>query len=155
MVQEEEIYFNPIDPKKVALNPGTLPYAHHAGSAIIKPLDKGKIKGNAMAAMYEQTDRQLDQIREQVDLLVKQAQQIKDRMLYSEWIYKAECGFKPLIGHIYHLYQKPNDSYFLSMVGPKDWGRSSKFEFVVTAKLLSDHTWDILEGKIEMDKINI
>jgi hypothetical protein len=47
---------NPIDRDKITETPHLLPYAHSVGSAIIKPLDKGKIKGLGMAAMYEQTD---------------------------------------------------------------------------------------------------
>ena len=50
---------NPIHPDKITETPHLLPYAHHVGSAIIKPLDKGKTKGVAMKAMYQQTEQQL------------------------------------------------------------------------------------------------
>ena len=50
---------NPIHPDKITPTPHLLPYAHHVGSAIIKPLDKGKSKGVAMKAMYQQTENQL------------------------------------------------------------------------------------------------
>jgi len=65
-----------IDPDKVAETPGLLPYAHHVGSAIIKPLDKGRAKELAMSAMYEQTGVQLNQLKKQVEMLVAQAQTI-------------------------------------------------------------------------------
>jgi hypothetical protein len=45
---EEKIFINPIDPKKVAQNPGLLPYAHNAASAVVKPIDKGRAKGIAV-----------------------------------------------------------------------------------------------------------
>ena len=35
---------NPIDKDKIADAPHLLPYAHSVGSAIIKPIDKGKVK---------------------------------------------------------------------------------------------------------------
>lgn len=54
---EADAFVNPIDPDKVAESPGLLPYAHHSGSAVIRPEDKGQIRGNAMTAMYDQTDR--------------------------------------------------------------------------------------------------
>ncbi len=44
-----------IDPDKVTDSPGLLPYAHHVGSAMIKPIDQGRTEGLAMSAMYEQT----------------------------------------------------------------------------------------------------
>lgn len=137
---------NPIDPDKVTDRPSTLPYAHHAGSALIKPIDKGKVKGRALSAMAEQTHAQMAQIKEQINLLAKQAKAIQDRVELSEQIYQAEIGFEPLIGHQYHLYLKRDGSWTLSMIGPNDWGRSFPHEaFLASARLLSDHTWDIVE----------
>ena len=136
---------NPIDPDKIAENPHLLPYAHTLGSAIIKPLDKGKIKGLAMSAMYEQTGDKLNQIKEQIELLVAQAQKIHERIDLSEKIYNAKYSFKPIIGNQYYLYLKDEDEYILSMISPEEWGKSLKYEFLAKAKLLSDHTWEIKE----------
>ena len=138
-------FINPIDKDKVAENPHLLPYAHTVGGAVIKPIDKGKVKGKAVAAMYEQTDMQLDQLRKQVELLAQQAQKIHDRVTISEKIYLADMSFEPLIGFIYHLYERSNGQNVLSMVGPKEWGSQPPFEFIATVKLLSDHTWEIQE----------
>ncbi len=139
-------FINPIDKDKIAENPHLLPYAHSVGGAVIKPIDKGRVKGLALDAMYEQTNTQLDQIREQVELLARQAQAIHNRVAISEKIYQANIGFKPLIGKNYHLYIRPNEEYVLSMVAPEEWGRSSKLEFIASVRLLSDHTWDIIDG---------
>ncbi len=140
---DQEEFINPIDKDKVAENPHLLPYAHTVGGAVIKPIDKGRVKGLAVSAMYEQTEAQLDQIREQIELLAKQAKAIKDRVKISETIYQAEIGFKPLISHTYHLYKKKDEKHVLSMIGPKEWGKNPPFEFVATVKLLSDHTWEV------------
>jgi len=144
--QEKEKFVNPIDKDKITENPGLLPYAHTVGSALVKPEDKGRIKGLAVSAMYEQTDMQMEQIREQIALLAQQAQAIQDRVNISETIYLADMGFKPLISHIYHLYTKSDNSHVLSMVGPNEWGKSCPYTFVASVKLLADHTWDILES---------
>ncbi|MEM6322020.1 MAG: DUF2452 domain-containing protein [Bacteroidota bacterium] len=145
MSKEKETFVNPIDKDKIAENPHLLPYAHTVGGAVIKPIDKGKVKGLAVGAMYEQTEMQLDQIREQINLLAEQANKIKERVEISESIYQAEISFKPLIGKTYHLYQRENGKYLVSMVAPGEWGRKSPLEFKATVKLLSDHTWDILD----------
>ena len=71
-----------------------------------KPIDKGRIKGRAVEAMYDQTEMQLDQIREQIELLAKQAKNIHDRVNISEDIYLSDMSFEPLIGFTYHLYEK-------------------------------------------------
>ncbi len=145
---ENEEFINPIDIDKVAQNPGLLPYAHTLSSGVIKPDDMGKVKSNALLAMEQQTDMQLRQIQEQIELLYKQAQDIKARTDISVWIYQAQMGFNPLVGHVYHLYEKEDGNHFLSMVSPTEWGRSRSFKrFVATVKLLADHTWDILKSE--------
>jgi hypothetical protein len=57
-------------------------------------------------------------------------------------VYDAKMQFKPVIGHTYHLYQKQDDSFVLSMIAPQEWGGSGPFkEFYASVKLLADHTW--------------
>lgn len=141
-----EDFINPIDPDKITENPHSLEYPHHAGSALVKPEDQGKIKGRALSAMEHQTDMQLGQIYEQMQLLAEQAKKLNDRKSISEFIYMAEMRFEPLINHVYHLYTKENGDYLLSLIAPNQWGRSkNNFTFIATVRLLADHTWDILE----------
>ncbi len=136
---------NPIDKDKITDIPHLLPYAHTVGGVQIKPIDKGRVKGRAVEAMYDQTEMQLDQIRKQIELLARQAKNIHDRVNISEDIYLAEMNFEPLIGFTYHLYEKKNGTKVLSMVGPEEWGANPPYEFIATVQLLSDHTWDVLE----------
>lgn len=144
----EEIV-NPIDPDKVAENPGLLPYAHSVGGAQIKPIDQGRVKGNALAAMSQQTDMQMAQLYQQMELLAAQAEKIQARKRISEQIYEAEVSFKPLIGHVYHLYERATGKAVLSLIGPNEWGRKGcPFEaYVATVRLLADHTWDVEDGE--------
>ncbi len=137
---------NPIDKDKITETPSTLPYAHHVGSAVIKPTKKAVIKNRALTAMYDQTDRQLAQIKKQIELLAQQAKGIQNRLEISEKIYQADINFTPLMGHIYHLYEKQEDGWTLSMISPLEWGTRMPFaEFVGSVKLLSDHTWEMLD----------
>ncbi len=147
--EPNDAFVNPIDKDKVAESPGLLPYAHHSGSAVIRPEDKGRIRGNAMTAMYDQTDRQMEQLRQQMETLAKQAKSLQARMTVSEVIYQAEIPFQPVIYHIYHLYQRKKDgTHLLSMVAPAEWGRRAPFDHLATVRLLGDHTWEVLEGGV-------
>jgi len=138
---------NPIDKDKTTENPSTLPYAHTVGGAVIKPTKTAVIKGRSLSAMHDQTNRQLNQIKKQIELLAHQAQQIQNRIEISEKIYQAEISFKPLMGHTYHLYEKESGNWVLSMVAPNEWGSKLPFAaFVSTVKLLSDHTWEVIEN---------
>ena len=131
--------------EKTTENPGLLPYGHHAGSALIKPEDKGKITGRAVAAMHSQTDMQMAQIYDQMKLLADQAKKIQSRIAVSERIYQASISFEPLINHRYFLYQKEDGIDFMSMIGPEEWGRKKNWaNFVAEIKLLADHTWEII-----------
>ena len=141
-----EEFINPIDPDHITETPHSLEYPHHAGSALVKPEDQGKLKGRAISAMEHQTDMQLKQIYDQMQLLSDQVKKLNDRKTISSVIYGAEMRFEPLINHIYHLYQKEDRTFLLSLIAPDQWGRSKKsFEFVATVRLLADHTWDIIQ----------
>jgi hypothetical protein len=119
-----------------------LPYASSISGVAIRPTKEGVIRHQALRAMEEQTNMQLDQIKEQIELLARQAQEIVKRKELSLMIYDAKLNFRPVIGHIYHLYQKNDDSYILSMISPQEWGDGGPFkQFIASAKLLADHTW--------------
>lgn len=136
---------NPIDKDKTAEFPHLLAYPHNVGSIAVKPDDVGKLKSRALSAMYEQTDTQLLQIQQQVELLLAQANHIKNKITISEKIYGAKLSFEPFIGKTYHLYKR-EDEYLLMLIGPDEWGRSKKhtLEFIESVKLMSDHTWEIM-----------
>jgi Protein of unknown function (DUF2452) len=147
--KKDQAFVNPIDKDKVAENPGLLPYAHTAGGAVIRPEDKGQIRGNAMTAMYDQTDRQMEQLRQQMETLALQAKSLHERKQISEMIYSADMHFQPVIHHIYHLYERKSTGLpVLSMVGPEEWGRKNPFDFIATVRLLGDHTWEVLSGRV-------
>jgi hypothetical protein len=150
--QSKKAFINPIDPDKIAINPHLLPYAHTVGGAVIKPEDTGKLKGRALSAMNQQTDMQLSQIYEQMQLLAAQAQKIQVRKSISDYIYQTELRFEPLINHTYHLYRKADQKLMLSLIGPQSWGRSgAALTYLASVKLLADHTWEVLEQNPDFD----
>lgn len=144
MKQQPDLNENPIDKDKIAENPGMLPYAHTVGGAAIDLIDTKKNKSLDLAAMQDQTDMQLDQIKQQMELLAKQAKDIQDRKELAEIIYRAKMNFKPDINHVYHLYEDEKQQPVLSMIGPNEWGASKGYpKFLSTIRLLADHTWKI------------
>ena len=119
-----------------------LPYASSVGSVAIRPTEEGAIKHQALMAMEQQTDMQLDQIRQQIELLAKQAQELRKRKELSLMIYNATLRFVPVIGQVYYLFEKRDGSHALSLVSPKEWGGTGPFkQFEAAVKLLADHTW--------------
>jgi hypothetical protein len=140
----EEAFLNPINKDKVAENPGLLPYAHTAGGAVIRPEDMGKTKGRSITAMRQQTDRQMNQLYEQMEVLARQAKLLAQRKEISERIYDAAMGFEPIINETYYMYERDTGEDLLSLVAPNEWGRSFKYSrFLAKCLLLADHTWDV------------
>lgn len=131
--------------EKTADNPGLMTYGHTVGGAVIRPEDMGKTMAKSLQAMDQQTDIQMGQIYQQMQLLAEQAKKIQKRKEISEQIYTADMRFEPLIGHIYYFYRK-GGKFMLSLIAPNEWGRSQKYEsYLAKVQLLADHTWDILE----------
>ncbi len=144
MKKNKDITENPIDKDKVAENPGTLAFPHHVGSSAFELVDVKRNKSLDVAAMYDQTGMQLDQIRKQMELLAEQAREIQKRKELSDLIYNAKMSFKPEINHTYYLYENEDGDPVLSLVGPKEWGRAKGYaKFLNAVRLLADHTWKI------------
>lgn len=120
------------------------PVPMHVASAPIKALDKGKLQATAFEAMRHHADQQVAMLRKQAELIMQQVREIENRVEISRQIYEAEFRFKPEVGNTYHLYEK-DGRHILSLIGPKEWGRSTKFEnHIASVKLLGDKTWEVL-----------
>lgn len=119
-----------------------LPYSSSVSGAVIRPTQEGVIRNKALKAMEEQTNMQLLQIRQQIELLSIQARTIQKRKELSMIIYDAKISFEPVIGETYYLYQNDDDSHLVSLISPNEWGKAIPFKaFVASVQLLADHTW--------------
>ena len=91
----------------------------------------------------------MEQLRQQMETLVRQAKSLQDRMSVSELIYQADVPFQPVIHHVYHLYQRRKDgTHVLSMISPEEWGPAGPWDHLATVRLLGDHTWEVLAGGV-------
>jgi len=132
--------------------PAFLEYAHNVGGFSIVPTNEGAIKSHAQTAMIEQTEEQLKIIFDQMHMLAKQVSAIKKRVTISEMIYLADLTFTPVIGKTYYLYQREDQSRFLSLISPAEWGnKMPEKAFLAEVRLNADHTWKIIQSNIEID----
>jgi hypothetical protein len=113
-------------------------------SPVIRPEDRNQIKANAVEAMHHYANQEIAMLKKQADLIMQQVHEIENRLKISEQIYHSDIRFVPVIGQIYHLYQK-EDHYTLSLIGPGEWGRSTNTRnYVASVKLLGDHSWELI-----------
>jgi Protein of unknown function (DUF2452) len=135
MLDEDGSYIGPASLSPIPLN---------LGSPVIKPQDKGMIRANAVEAMHHYANQEMAMLKKQADLIMEQVREIENRLKVSERIYESDMRFQPVIGQIYHLYEK-DDHYKMSLIGPQEWGQSKAMgNFVATVKLLGDHSWDLI-----------
>lgn len=137
-----------------AENPGTLTFGSNRGAVAFTPNQEGAIKSRAYSAMTQQLDMQLANIVEQMKVLARQVEDLKERKRVSELIYSAAINFEPIINKTYYLYEYQDEEETrarLSLLSPKDWGQEKMRSQVFLAKvtLLADHTWRVDETASE------
>ena len=71
--------------------------------------------------MAEIRHRLYDTVRTEIDNHLRELESLQEYLVRSERIFKARMGFRPVPGHVYHLYGFPED--WVSLVGPDEWDR--------------------------------
>ena len=123
-------------PDNVA-NPHSLPYASNMGAPIIRP--DHSLGGWKLGAVHSANKH----YEERFNKLKKDFEQLSEDVKWNEIIFNAEMRMKPVIGNIYHLYQKNNGNYFMSLFAPNEctWGNQHKGSF----RLNYDNKWEHID----------
>ncbi len=128
--------------------PGSSDYAVERGGVAFAPTKAGAIRSRAFKVMDEQIGMQMSNIVEQIQVLARQAEDLKLRRVISEEIYCSNMKFDPLVGDTYFLYKTPKGN-ILSILSPDEFGTKKLaekgFTFEAKVKLLADCTWEILQ----------
>jgi hypothetical protein len=132
------------------LNRNVTPYATEAGSVKFEmvPVTKQKDLMINHARMFAQ--QEYDRIMELVEVLEKQAQQIKRRLEITDLVHAAVYQFQPVMGNVYWLvWDKRKQHTLLTQHGPDDWSSSAPddYEYMAQVKYMGDHTWLELNEK--------
>ena len=107
------------------------------------------VKNNSLTAMEHHANKQIESLKEHAKLLVKQAEEIKERVELAKIIATAEYGFKPIQLRSYHLYKK-DDRFILTLIAPNEWS-SPYHEYVAKVRQLGDSTWENITEKKEKE----
>ena len=94
------------------------------------------------ARMYAQ--QEYDRIMELVNVLQKQALDIKRRLYVTDAVHAAEYQFQIVMGNTYWLvWEKRKEKTLLVHTGPNDWstGVPESYEYITQVKYMGDHTW--------------
>ena len=105
------------------------------------------VKNDSLTAMEHHANKQIESLREQANLLVKQAEEIQKRVELAYLINNAEFGFKPALLKEYYLYRK-EDKLTLSLISPDEWD-SPYGKCIAKVRQLGDSTGETIKDKKE------
>ena len=125
-------------------NRNITPYATESGGPVfdLVPVTKQKDLMINHARMYAQ--QEYDRIMELVNVLQKQALDIKRRLEVTDAVHAAEYQFQVVMGQSYWLvWDKRKEKTLLVTLGPNDWstGAPVDYDYITNVKYMGDHTW--------------
>lgn len=119
---------------KVNLSPNLMEYPHHIGAPKITPTDLSSFKTNGVYKANKILDTRYKE-------LIRQAETLQNSFIINQEIYDSSYKFEPIVGEIYHLYEKSDGTKFLSIIEPTKWTQL----YLYSAILNSDMTWTKLD----------
>ena len=126
------------------INRNVTPYPTEVGGPKfdLVPVTKQKDIMLNVARMHAQ--QEYDRIMQLVDVLQKQAQDIKKRLDITDMVHAAKYDFQLYHDKIYWLvYDHRKNLTRLTPMGPDDWttGSPKEYEYICPVKWLGDYTW--------------
>lgn len=119
---------------KVNLTPNLMTYPHHVAAPKIEPVDLSAF--NSLQA--HKVTKSLQKRTEEITKLILQLQEDYTTNLQ---LYSAARSFEPVLGNVYHLYEKTDGTHFLSLISPNEWRQ----KYMYSGSLNSDGTWSRVE----------
>ena len=118
-------------------NKGIIPYGDNRSAPSFKDTEKeiSIWKDQKHNSSNKYFDTKLQELQEEYNKLTEEYK-------LNEMVYNAQCRFGPVIGEVYHLYQREDESTFLSMIGPNDWLSVKPDNFIGSFRLTSNDKWE-------------
>jgi len=119
------------DEESQSYNANTLAYGTNIGAPSIAANNLSNWKSSGIISYNHVLKSKVERIKEEYNSLVEEYRN-------NELLYHAKYDFEPIIGEVYHLYEKDNkDECFLSLIHPTTWSRTHLGSF----KLSSEKVW--------------
>jgi len=118
------------DEKTEKYNASLLPYGSSVSAPVIVLDDVGAFKQRGVGKVQKTFNAKFEELVDEYNNLI-------DEVKLNSLIYNSNFSFEPVIGEIYHLYQRNNGNYFLSLVSPNEWNQ----KFIVSVRLNSENKW--------------
>lgn len=77
------------------------------------------------------------QFKSKYEELKSEYQKLIQEVNWNDLVYKSIYNFTPVMGEVYHLYIKEDDTMFLSLISPSEWNK----KYIGSFKLESTQKW--------------
>lgn len=125
------------DEDSQSYNANLLPYGTNIGAPAIASNDLSTWKNRGIRSFNHVLKSKIDDIKEEYNTLVSAFET-------NEMLYNAKYEFEPIIGEVYHLYEKDNSNeHFLSIIPPTSWKRKHLGSYVLN----SNRVWKEAKDK--------
>jgi len=125
-------------PDNVVFNPKTQkydaalkPYATSVGAPVITTTDTIAWKNRSINKINHKVEAKFTELKAEYDKLMAEFE-------YNKLIFNAKFTFEPIIGEVYHLYNRDNGESFLSIIAPEECSFNPLGSFYLNA----DQIWE-------------
>lgn len=106
------------------------PYGTNVGAPSIISTDTTAWKNRSINKVNHKIQAKYLELKAEYEKMMKEYE-------YNKLIFGAKFSFEPVIGETYHLYQRENGEYFLSMIAPHECNFNSIGSFYLNV----DQVW--------------
>ncbi len=124
----------------------TAPYPVSRMAPSFELVDLAREIAKADAQIQQHLNGKLAVIAEQIRQLQQQAKTLLESAKTDQQLHRAKCNFQRMPGKIYHLYQKPDNSLYFSMLSPQEWGNGCPHTYQGSYRLEADMSWSKIES---------
>lgn len=110
---------------------GQLTYGSNLGAPAIKLEDVDGWKRSQAFDANKHFNARYEELKEKFNQMIEE-------VYWNDIIYQSQYSFIPVIGEIYHLYKRKNETIFLSIVEPSSWN----MEHIGSFTLDSNKKWN-------------
>lgn len=105
------------------------PYGTNVGAPSITTTDTSAWKIRSVSKLNHRVQAKFLELKTEYDKMMEQFE-------YNETIHSAQFNFEPIIGQIYHLYQKDSGTHFLSLIPPEQCSWNFTGSFYLNAEMI-------------------
>lgn len=102
------------------------PYGTSVGAPIIIPTDTVAWKNRSINKINHKVSAKYLELKAEYENMIQEFE-------YNKLIFNAKFSFEPIIGEVYHLYQRENTESFLSLISPEQCNFKSIGSFYLNA----------------------